>query len=230
MVYVVGDTHGELEIYKINNRNFPEQKKMTKKDYLIVLGDFGLVWNKSKMQEMMLENLSKRNFTTLGIDGNHENFDLLKEYPVTLWNGGYVQKITDSVIHLMRGQVFTIEGKKIFVFGGAESIDKEYRIPGVSWWPQEIPSFKEMETGYKSLEEHDNKVDYILTHTCSKSAFEYIAIKEKFKNNGNDPTIDYLESIKENTEFKHWYFGHFHIDLSISEKETAVYEKIIRII
>ena len=74
---------------------------------------------------------------------------MLKEYPVTLWNGGYVQKITDSVIHLMRGQVFTIEGKKIFVFGGAESIDKEYRIPGVSWWPQEIPSFKEMETGYK---------------------------------------------------------------------------------
>ena len=87
-----------------------------------------------------------------------------------------------------------------------------------------------METGYKSLEEHDNKVDYILTHTCSKSAFEYIAIKERFKDKGNDPTIDYLESIKENTEFKHWYFGHFHIDLSISEKETAVYEKIIRII
>ena len=71
MVYVVGDIHGELEIYKINNRNFPEQKQMTKNDYLVILGDFGLVWNGSKREEKILENLSKRKFTTLWIDGNH---------------------------------------------------------------------------------------------------------------------------------------------------------------
>ena len=58
------------------------------------------------------------------IDGNHENYDRLKKYPVTDWNGGKVQIISDSVIHLMRGQVYQIGEEKIFVMGGARSHDR----------------------------------------------------------------------------------------------------------
>ena len=41
--------------------------------------------------------------------------------------------ISDSICHLMRGQVFDIDGKTFFTFGGGNSIDKAWRTPGVSW-------------------------------------------------------------------------------------------------
>ena len=44
-IYITGDMHGEIGISKFNSNNFPEGKTLTKDDYVIVLGDFGLVWN-----------------------------------------------------------------------------------------------------------------------------------------------------------------------------------------
>ena len=52
------------------------------------------------------------------MDGNHENFELLDDYPVSRWHGGKVHFIKESVIHLMRGQIYTIDGKTFFTFGG----------------------------------------------------------------------------------------------------------------
>jgi hypothetical protein len=67
--------------------------------------------------------LEEKPFTTLFGSGNHENFDLLAEYPVEDWHGGKVQRIRPSVIHLMRGQVYSIQGKTFFTMGGASSHD-----------------------------------------------------------------------------------------------------------
>ena len=56
--------------------SFPEQKEMTKKDFVICLGDFGLVWNyrgESKTERFWLDWLNHKAFTTLFIDGNHDN-------------------------------------------------------------------------------------------------------------------------------------------------------------
>lgn len=122
-IYLTGDTHGHIDIAKLNNKNFPDQKKLTKKDYVVVLGDFGLVWNKSKRQESLLNEYNSKAYTLLFIDGNHENFDLLNEYPVEEWNGGKVHRIKENIIHLMRGQVFNMDGKTFFTMGGAYSID-----------------------------------------------------------------------------------------------------------
>ena len=60
MIFVCGDTHGSLEMRKLNVNNFPQQKDMTKDDYLIILGDFGLLWKNHD-----------KNFTTLFVHGNH---------------------------------------------------------------------------------------------------------------------------------------------------------------
>ena len=51
--------------------------------------------------------LSEKPWTTLFVDGNHENFDRLKNYPITEEWGGKVQKIYDKVYHLMRGEIYT---------------------------------------------------------------------------------------------------------------------------
>lgn len=38
MIYITGDTHGALDIGKLNTKKFPEQKQMTKDDFVIVCG------------------------------------------------------------------------------------------------------------------------------------------------------------------------------------------------
>jgi len=35
MIYVTGDIHCPIDISKLNTKNFPIQRKMTKSDYLI---------------------------------------------------------------------------------------------------------------------------------------------------------------------------------------------------
>ena len=86
---------------------------MTKDDYVIICGDFGGVWT----FEEELDWLNNKNFTTLFVDGNHENYTRLYDYPVEEWHGGKVHKIRDSVLHLIRGEIFDIDNKKIFAFG-----------------------------------------------------------------------------------------------------------------
>ena len=124
MIYITGDCHSDFT--RFSTENFPEQREMTKDDYVIICGDFGGVWmryEESEKEKWWMDWLEDKPFTTLFVDGNHENFDRLYSYPVEEWNGGKIHRIRPSVIHLMRGQVFTIEGKKIFTFGGAKSHD-----------------------------------------------------------------------------------------------------------
>lgn len=250
MIYITGDCHRNFE--RFNRSIFPEQQEMTKEDYVIVCGDFGGVWNKgkeNKEETMLLDWLDCKSFTTLFVDGNHENFDRLYDYPVENWHGGKVHKIRPSVIHLMRGQVFDIDDRSIFTFGGASSHDidggilepddpdykkkkKEldqgwlpYRINHVSWWKQELPSEEEMEEGRKNLALQHNTVDFIVTHCCSSSTQAMLG-GSLYK---PDMETTYLEEIKQNTKFKKWFFGHYHDNRNVSAEEILLYEQIIRI-
>lgn len=131
-VYITGDIHGDL--WRLDEKNFPEQKSLTKDDILIILGDFGVIWwNKDIIGERAavleeekekLDWLNDRPFTTCFIDGNHENHDRLDtEFPVTEFHGGKVHQIRSNVYHLMRGEIFDFDGYKFFCFGGAASHD-----------------------------------------------------------------------------------------------------------
>ena len=77
MIYVTGDIHGEIDISKLNTQNFSQAKAG---DYLIVCGDFGLIWDMkpSRAEEYWMKWLSEKPWITLFVDGNHENFDRLK--------------------------------------------------------------------------------------------------------------------------------------------------------
>lgn len=220
MIYITGDLHGGIDRSKLNMENFPEQKNLTKSDYLIIAGDFGCIWDNSKEQEWLLEWLERKNFTTLFIDGNHENFDLLNSYPIIEWNGGNVHQISNSIYHLMRGQVFTIEGQKIFTFGGAQSHDREHREEFVSWWRQEVPTVEEFAEGIDNLKKHKLNVDIVLTHTAPTE--RVLQIDEGKK---DDLTCMMLDHLEQRISYKHWYHGHFHID-ETTDKFTAVFNEI----
>lgn len=250
MIFITGDCHRDFR--RFNTRVFPEQKEMTKADYVIICGDFGGVWDKdeeTKEEKYLLDGLENRPFTTLFVDGNHENFDRLCRYPVEEWNGGKVHRIRPSVIHLMRGQVFSIDGKKIFTFGGASShdieggileagdpqmknkkkaMDKEgisYRINHLSWWEQELPSKEEMEEGWKNLKKNRFRVDFIVSHCCA-SGTQALLSDGMYK---NDPLTDYFEELKQRTTFVKWFFGHYHDNQNVSADEILLFEQMIRI-
>ena len=152
MIYVTGDTHGEHDFFKLWFFAL-HNKDLTKDDYVIIAGDFGGLWEEKTLQKD-LDRFSELPFTVLFVDGNHENFDLINAYPVVQWKGGKVRKIRDDILHLTRGQVFEIDGKKIFTFGGGTSVDKWMRQEGVSWWKQELPTYDDQEEGYKNLFGH----------------------------------------------------------------------------
>lgn len=103
----------------------------------------GCCWDGNKFDKYIQRYWTQQPFTVLFVDGNHENFNVLNSYQTTIWNGGEIHQITDNIIHLKRGQAYTIYNRKIFTFGGASSHDKKYRKEGVSWWPEEMPSLEE---------------------------------------------------------------------------------------
>lgn len=123
MIFVTGDTHGDFS--RFSTDCFPEGKNCTKDDFVIILGDFGGIWEREEnsSERYWLNWLDKKPWTTLFLDGNHENHDRMDAMPVEEWHGGRVHRVRPTVIHLMRGQVFNIGGSSVFVFGGACSHD-----------------------------------------------------------------------------------------------------------
>lgn len=230
MIYITGDTHGSIDIHKLKNKAFKDSSKLTKNDYVIVLGDFGVIWDNSNEQKYWLKWLDNKHFTTLFIDGNHESFDLLYKYPVEEWNGGKIHRINDSVYHLMRGQVFNIDGLKFFTFGGATSIDKLQRTEYISWWRQELPTTKELDEGINNLEKNNWQVDYVLSHCCSANMLKVLYNYRLLNDYDTDILNKYFNMIEDKVDYKHWYFGHYHQDIkNITNKHTVLYNLIEKI-
>ena len=223
MIYITGDTHGEQSRMKdiFSNSGIT----WTTDDYLIVCGDFGYIFTGKEYEETFLNDLEKLCATILFIDGNHENFDLLCSHPLEMWNGGKIHRIRRNVIHLMRGQVFTIEGSTFFTMGGGFSIDKYLRQENISWWPQEMPSKEEYDEAVVNLKKHGNKVDYILTHTVPTETL----IRLNLRSTKELPFNTFLDYIQDITEYKHWYFGHLHRDGYIWRNQTGLYFDVITI-
>jgi hypothetical protein len=228
-VYVTGDTHGDMDIRKLFPQNWKEGKELTKNDYLIIAGDFGLIWDVNESGALERQNLawlSSKPWTTLFVDGNHENFDRINALPTKEMFGEKVGIVSDSIFHLMRGRIYNIDFNKIFVMGGAYSIDKIYRTEKISWWAEEVPSYQERSFALQMLELHNNKVDYIITHTGPSSI---LGIKAAMYGKLDEYTDFLAEYVNKVVDFKHWYFGHFHENARYGEKHTCLYNEIVKI-
>ena len=240
-IFITGDTHGNIDLQKL--KEFPLKDELTKDDYMIIAGDFGGLWSgsedgikygyqypdKSKIDtthdEEILNFYNKQNYTTLFIDGNHENFKLLDSYPVEEWNGGKIHKISDSIYHLMRGEVFNINNLKILTIGGAESIDKNRRVKDFTWWEEELPTEEELKVISKNIRKHDCKFDYVITHCCANRFHKYLDLLF----DRTDILTDYFDYIEDKIEYTSWFFGHYHTDKEIDDKHLALYDDIIEI-
>lgn len=234
-IFIAGDTHGSEanDLRKLTSHNFPEGKKLNKKDYVIVIGDFGFLWSNTvdASERYWMSWFRSKPWTTLFLGGNHDNYERLhnlKDFPLF---GSKVGRVNESVYFLKTGHVYNIDGSKFFVFGGARSIDKARRKDRISWWAEEEPSYAEMNLGLQSLAEHDFKVDYILTHEAPAHLWPAILGPGKHHND-NEPyqLPEYLQMIDEKTSFKKHFFGHHHKDMELYEKWMLCYNNVHEIL
>jgi DNA repair exonuclease SbcCD nuclease subunit len=224
MIFVCGDTHHDYDVKKLTMKKWPEQKELTLDDHLIVLGDFGLPWSNDPMNKQdryLIEKFyGERRFTTLAIPGNHDNYERIFNLPEIKMFGAKVYRLWNNIFFLKRGEIYEIDGKKIFTMGGGFSIDKARRRNRVSWWEEEIPSYFEMQRGLRMLSHYNNTVDYILSHTCSNTVFKKLneLMVLDYKLYGEEVLRGYFDEIERKVNFKEWHFGHFHDDIVIDKK------------
>ena len=246
-VYITGDTHGGFQ--RFGMKYFPEQKEMSREDCVIITGDFGGLWGGTPAEKYWLDWREDKPFTTAFLEGNHENFTMLNALPERRWHGGRVHEARPHVLHLMRGQVFDIEEYTFFTMGGASSHDIQdgvldpeevdfeerywrmrraramFRVKGVSWWPEELPSDEEYKEAEKNLDAHGWAVDYILTHCAPTSITQKI-----FPDAQADQLTDFLEEIKNRAKYHYWLFGHLHDNRAIDKKHVLLWEQVVQVI
>lgn len=175
------------------------------------------------------------------------------------WNRGLVHEVRPHVLHLIRGQVFTIEGERIFVFGGASSHDighrildpksdpgwKEkwrqlekdgiwdFRIKSLSWWPQESFVYMDPEDVSKQKEEAYQKLNACGWKIRYVVSHELPSSDVALLGNGYfrpDAHSMFLEEIRQKLDYFRWFGGHYHMDKQITERDAVLYEQIIRIL
>ena len=232
MIFVTGDTHGIYDVKKLRKDRFTEGNSLSKNDYLIICGDFGFIWENEPddNEEYWLNWLENLPYTVLFVDGNHENLHALNtRFPMKTWNGGKAHVIRPHIFHLMRGQVYTIDGITIFTMGGARSVDRGIytnsadKDRGIIWWDEEMPSAEEYEEARKNLEKHNNKVDVIITHDMPAN-YLYRFSNGMYK--PNELNL-FLEEIEGTVDFEKWYCGHYHADKRMDKQFRVIYDDIV---
>ena len=223
MIFITGDIHGDRD--RLSRWRL---RKLQEGDTLIICGDFGFLWDDSKAEQSYLQNLGKRKYNICFIDGTHENFNLLNNYEISQWNGGKVHKIYGNLYHLMRGQIFEIEGKKIFTMGGGESSDVDIRRDVNAWSKDEIPTQEELLEGAENLEVAGYDMDVIVTHEPPLKVKSFLNLNENEMLRVTALNA-YFEELSGHCKFKKWFFGSLHVDKYISGTHRAIFKDIINI-
>jgi predicted phosphohydrolase len=218
---------------RLSHKAWPLGKDLCKEDYVIITGDFGLIWDSEPSQTELywIKWLNDKPWTTLFVDGNHENHKRLNQLPVERKFGGKVGIVGRDIFHLKRGEVYEVGGKKIFTFGGADSVDKVWRITDVSWWKEEIPTYAEMDYALENLGKHGKKVDFIIAHTAPQEMVQILLANMHIANisqdYAKDPTQSFLNELRKTVEFEKYYCGHFHVDCDY-DKYCFLWDRIVR--
>ena len=231
MIMLSGDLHGNAvgELSAINSKNVEEKCKTPELiKYHIILGDCGFLFggNSVKNDKYLQSWFNSKEYITLCVFGNHENYDNILSLPkVDIGIGEEVYKVSEKIYYLQRGKIYTIEEKKFLVLGGGESIDKCYRIPRVSWWEQEQWSYTEQENLFNLLKEVKS-VDYIISHTAPDCFISFLEMHLRHSlKEYPDNTVIINNEVNSQVEFKHWYCGHYHTTLT-RDKYTCLYKDI----
>lgn len=213
MIFVTADMHGDIERFKDK-----QLKKLKKTDTLIVLGDFGFIWNDDAKQKKDLKKIASQPFKTLFIDGLNENFEKLSQFPETEYCRARASEIVkDKIYYIHRGEIAEIEGKKLLCFGGCDCYDPDIVFS------QNDPCERDFENCDANLQRQENRVDFILTHMPGGKINRFIDLNSNFSSEG----MEYLDTLADKVQYTKWYFGCLHMDKYVSPKVQGVYTDVI---
>ena len=232
-VYVTGDYHGGVaEHWRLEEGEWPEGYGLTRDDTLIVAGDFGLPWTFSLDECEEIAWFESRPWTTAFVDGNPERFDHWAERPCEEWRGGLVQRLSPGspIRHLVRGEVYDLDGASVLAMGGATSVDRARRFEGASWWPQELPDAADFSRADAALATRGWRVDYVVTHACSTRMLPRALYPDpEFRHPDRDRLTDYLDGLEDRLSFRRWYCGRYRVDRDLDGRHTVLYDRIVRL-
>ena len=217
MIYFTGDMHGDKGRFGAWKLRW-----LKKTDALVICGDFGFLWDGSEKEKQALDWIGRRKYQVLFVEGTHDNLDLLEQYPVEEWNGGLTHHITGNLRHLIRGQVFDIDGRKLLALGGGESQDASFRKAGENWWPQELPQYDELEEWTQRLKDIGNHLDYVVSHQAPTNVDSCFTGHVCEVNS----LTSFMDRLQQTCQFDRWIFGCYHQDRMVPPKYQCLFEKI----
>ncbi len=211
MIYLTSDPHGGVAIQGL--KQYAEQAADS--DLLIILGDLELNFRDTEENRAFTKWFLSLDKPIAFLDGNHENHPYLNSFPEEQWCGGRVHRLTDTIVHLKRGEIYTINGKTFFTMGSCKSSAK-WETWGLVY-EGEVPSETEIDYAMRNLAKHGNRVDYVLSHKYKDYPEEEVY----------PLTLEALtKHIDQKVDFTHWYCGHWHRELSFDDRHTYIYDQL----
>lgn len=226
MIYITGDKHANFE----EVLNFCYVNKTSLDDTLIVLGDAGINYYANENDYILKNSLLQYPITFLCIHGNHEERpENIKTYKKKKFHDGivYYEEDYPNILFAKDGEVYNFNNHKVLVIGGAYSVDKYFRLAiGYNWYENEQPNAATKSRVKEVLNNINNKIDIILSHTCP---YKYLP-REMFLDGIDQSTVDYstehfLNEIENTVDYNLWYCGHYHTDKKI-DKMIFMFHKI----
>ncbi len=194
-IMVCGDVHGAWGALNAIIQKY-------KPNIILQCGDFGY-W--PRFSNYKIDCLKNKDTDIYFCDGNHEDHWSLGMF-FNSREGGISQylktavEIHPRVYYQRRGSIRQLDDGRIVLFiGGAESVDKQQRIIGRDWFPEEVLFYNDFEAAMKN-----EKADIIISHTCPTF------IKMEGEGGVSDPSRVVLTELFNYFKPKLWYFGHWH--------------------
>lgn len=233
--FITGDKH----------RNFTDVKRFCsamdtrRKDALIILGDAGFNYYGDKRDDKLKEEILSLNITLFCIHGNKEDRPQnVGTYGIRSFCGGkvYYEPKYPNIYFAIDGEIYTFEGKRYMVVGGAHSVDKMRCIEeNKPFFADEMPNDVIKARVENRLAAENNSIYGMMTHTCPidylptemfMSTKQNAEIKRKpkktkskklFKPDIDRSTEEWLGRLERSLDYEIWYCGHYHIDKQIDK-------------
>ncbi len=233
--FITGDKHRNFEYVK----KFCLEMNTRRKDVLIILGDTGLNYYEDARDDKLKREISELNITLLCLHGNKENRPQnIGTYGIRSFCGGkvYYEPKYPNIFFAIDGEIYTFEGKRYMVVGGAHSVDKIRCLEeDKPFWEDEMPDDRIKLKVEKRLAAEKNSIYGMMTHTCPikylptemfMSTRQNAKIKRKpklarskkfFKPDIDRSTEEWLGKLERKLNYEVWYCGHYHVDKQIDK-------------
>lgn len=223
MVFYTGDIHGS----KVEVTRFCNRMRLTASDIIVILGDVGANYFGTDRDLELKRAFRRLEPTIFCLHGNHEMRPAtIPSYKMAEWNGGKVwyEEEYPNLLFAKDGDIFTMDGLRHLVIGGAYSVDKYYRLSrGAGWWADEQPSAEIK--AYIERQIATQQIDIVLSHTCPyKYEPTEVFLPMIDQRSVDDSTERWLDKIEENVDYKAWMCGHWHTNKRIDKMHFLFHE------